>query len=203
MLYVDIPWPIIVANPNANYNKYAITLGRVEHQYGPKFNMLVSPEIGEQFGSRIPAGFHLNLTLERTRSARGPRLISRLDDRLFLILSSRLTHHADYVGNIRIPRSQQSQIITRAKPHPDSGRWETLVIQAQSGESYYVNWNCLDGSEGTNSFYHIAELDQVYTCPQSGIPDLFYGLGLTPQFTVRDHLDPLVSRLDYHEWRKL
>lgn len=200
MLYLDTPLPIVSINPQAAYHKYGVIAGC--GQCRSLFTVPIPPEYGEH-SKRLEAGFHLGLTLGRTNSNKGPRIISALDDRLYLVLSSRLSEHDQYVGNIRVPRHQEVNIINRAKAFPDSGKWETLFIRAKVGEFYYVNWNSPNGSEGVNSFYYVAALDQVYTCPQLGIPGLCDMLGIRPPFTVRDDPDPRVSRLDYHEWRKL
>lgn len=199
MLYLDVTVPINMVNPKAQYHQCRITMGRRRHQYGPPFDLWVPPGLGP----RLNAGFHLDLTLTGTKSEKGPHIVSKLEDRLYLILSSRLTTDPGFVGNIRVPRQQNTEIIARAKPYPNSGRWETLFIRAKVGESYYINWNQPDGTGAVTSFYYVAALDQVYTCPQFGIPSLFEMLGVKPSFTIRNDPDWHISRLDYREWRKL
>ena len=200
MLYIDTALPLKVINPRAKYHKYGAIAG---YKFNRPYSILVPPELGGP-GARLASGFHLQLTLSDYQNRQDLRLKPALDDQLYLILTSRLTKgDSTYIGNIRVPRSQKVDIIARAKALPDTGRWETLVIRAQVGEFYYINWNNPSGSEGTDSFYYVAELDQVYSCPQLGIPGLCEMLQLKPPFLVRDDPNPRIARLNYREWRKL
>lgn len=200
MLYLDSPRPIEPVDQNSK--KCGIILGRRFHTYGPNFTLQVAPEFYHQ--SQLGAGVHVDLTL-RFSQGKPPMIISDMADekQLFLILTSRLTAASRHIGHIRAPRSQKVKVIMRAFAPPGTGIWETLVLRAKKGDAFYVNWNRQNGSEASNCFFYVAELDQVYAYPREHIPELFAGLGITPAFTLRDSPDSSASCLDRREWFKL
>ena len=200
MLYLDAPQSIVPVDPYSN--KRCIVLGRRFHQRGPSAILHIPTSLYSQ--TQLRAGLHVDLTINGD-NRKTPTILADIEDekKLFLILSSRLTSAQDHFGNIRIPRSQKPHIITRAFAPEGTGLWETLVLKAKKGDSFYVNWNRKNGSDASNCFYYVASLDQVYAYPQEFIPGLFAELDVTPPFTVRDDPDPLVSRIDRREWQKL
>lgn len=197
MLYLDAAFPI---KTNLRRSTCGVIIGQSRSYRRSDYMLRLPSSFAGQ--ERLKPGFYRELTIQCEKGG-GPIQIAAARGSLFLILTSRLSEDEDFVGNIRAPRAQQVRIIARAIAPIGAGRWETLILKAKRGDAFYVNWNRVSGADAVTAFYYVDEYNSVRSCSQSGIPSLFTDLGITPPFTVRDDPDPLVSRIDRHEWRKL
>ncbi len=203
MLYFNKPFRIERTSPNPRNKNCGISIGLCKNLREYRHLLKLPPGFADK--KHVEAKLYPDLTIGHERG-RGPlRILAEDDTRTFMIITSRLTSDSDFVGNIRVPRGREKEIkiITRGIAPKGTGQWLTLVVQARSGDAFYINWNRLDGSGAMTGFYYVDEYNSVHSCDQSGIPSLFTDLGITPSFTVRDDLDPLVSRIDRREWFKL
>lgn len=199
MLYLDVPLPIKSIRPNELGQHRGVSLGRRYRPRGPDYVLGVPPQLDGH--RQISPGLHLDLTVSRDRS-KPMHILAALEEELYIVLTSRLTHANDHIGNIRVPRTQKARITARAKAIPGTGRWETIIFHARVGDAYYVNWNHPTGTSAHTAFYYVAALDQVYACPHYDIPRLCTDFDLHPDFTVRHNPDPNIAHLDYREWYK-
>lgn len=197
MLYLDVPLPIKTLPNGAGYRR-SVSLGRRYRTKGPEFLLDVPSQLDGH--RQLGAGLHLDLTISRDRS-KPMHIVGSMEEELYIILTSRLTHEPDHIGNIRIPRTQKPHIVARAKAAPGTGHWETVIFRAKVGDAYYINWNHPNGTAPSTGFYYVAAPDQVYVCTQYDIRSLCKDFDLTPPFTVREN--PNMAPLDYHEWRKI
>ena len=198
MLYLDVALPIKTFKPKPGRPNCGVVLGRRQRRRSYESTLGLPQSYSDQ--ARLDPRLYRNLTI--VRSDNGHLCIEqRRDSKIFLILTSHLTDDRDFIGNIRIPRRQHTKIIGRALAVPGTGRWETLIIEATKGESFYVNWNTPEGANGVNGFYHVG-IDTVYSCMRSGIAGLFRDINVKPRFTVREDSDRS-SSLNMSEWRKL
>lgn len=197
MLYLDTAFPI---KTNTRRSACGIIIGKSRSCRHLDYMLrLPSSFIGQE---RLEPGLYRELTIQCKKGG-GPIQIAVASGSLFLILTSHLSDDEDFIGNIRIPRVQRRNVISRAVAPVGAGRWETLILKAKKGDAFYINWNRVSGADAVTAFYYVDEYNSVHSCDQSGIPSLFTDLGITPSFTVRDDLDPLVSRIDRREWFKL
>lgn len=203
MLYFNKPFRIERPSPNPRSKSRGISIGLCKNLREYRHLLKLPP--GFANNRHVEARLYPELTIGREQGHGPLRILAEEDTRTFMIITSRLTNDSDFVGNIRVPRGREEEIkvITRGIAPPGTGQWFTLVVQAKPGDAFYVNWNRPDGSDAMTGFYYVDERNMVHSCDQSGIPGLFTDLGITPSFTVRDDLDPLVSRIDRREWLKL
>lgn len=202
MLYLDMSLPIQPLDRKAHPDNRGIILGRSLRNRRRVRALKVPRQLKGQ--QTIRAGLHFELTITSNRQEPCRIIVDPSDEQyLFMILTTQLTPDLDYVGNLRVPRSQTVHLIDQASAPPNEGHWQRFVLRASRGDAFFVNWNLPDGTAGTNCLYYVDKSGEVYACPEEGIPDLFEYLGAAPPFTVRDDPDPRVSRLDRREWRKL
>lgn len=200
MLYLDVALPIKTFKSKPGFPACGVVIGR--RQKHRKFDYILG--LPRTFASErlLQPRFYSDLTICRDTNKGFLHIEHQRDDKIFLILSSRLTDDPGFVGNIRVPRRQSTKVIGRAVAPPDTGRWETLIIEADLGASFYVNWNTPEGTNGVNAFYQVG-INTVHSCTRSGIAGLYHDIGVKPRFTIRDAADQRLSRLVMSEWRKL
>lgn len=201
MLYLNAALPVRPLGDGRPQDRHGVVLGR--RTGSPPSDYTISLPRSFQGEKTLQPHLYHKLTISRVAGSQALRIVSSESQKLYLILTSRLSREPNFVGNIRVPRDQSVQILARTAPFFGAGQWSTLVIEARVGNAFYINWNHSDGSAARSGFYYVDRLDHVSACERDGIADTIAQLGVTPPFTVQQPSDPAASQLVLKEWRKL
>lgn len=204
MLYVNCNFKVSTnLNLNAHHSVYGISMGW-NYQKGHHQRFLA---ISRRDSGVLSAGFHPELTIGSTNSGK-ERIDAKNDERLYLLLTTRLTDDTGRVGKIYAPKRQASDILISTQTRNRQDRqlsWNELLIRAKVGDAFYITWQAPDSKMGRNCLYYVERPNLIRSCNQAGIMEKFRSWGIRQEslpFTMyRDEFGG--SRLRMHEWQQL